>query len=514
MKYESASLILAFVGLATAAPMPDARNKYTPPTYTLRGREVPQEHSHERFLTGVRINLNLNNPAKIQDPVFGLLGNAAAAVGQGSITNTDCLHQATADQAFTNAKAAGNITGMVDALSYAALERNTGSVGLASVICNETAVNPEVAAIKQHQDPASAGAAATNKAIVLELAKQIASVGGNPQDALLTGTFAAGSTTDNTGKGNSCDTATDPVGCIFTQNLLVNDATAAEITAAVAGITATSATNGTAASAASGNATAAVAASGTSTSCLVTATATVDAPATAAATSAAAATASASTTTTSTSTLDFGTCTDPSILFTNNLADRAGATAFVASNQADFPHGSALGIAVISGFICQRLSSSCGASAAANTACTAGQTASASLTGQAAADAFNSALGLSSSSTAAASTSSTSAVSANVVAAATTSSAASASTSAAASGTNVQTFTGSLGGTAPAVTQGTGTRPFTVNGNTFVGKGAALQRSCAIQHNACATAANGGGQSFTVSDCGTQETACNAAATA
>ncbi|RDW80814.1 hypothetical protein BP5796_05512 [Coleophoma crateriformis] len=513
MKYESASLILAFVGLATAAPMPDPRNKFTPPTYKIRGREVPQEHSHERFLTGVRINLNLNNPAKIQDPVFGLLGNAAAAVGQGSITNTDCLHQATADQAFTNAKAAGNVTGMVDALSYAALERNTGGVGVASVICNETAVNPEVAAIKQHQDPASAGAAATNKAIVLELAKQIATVGGNPQDALLTGTFQAGSTTDNTGKGNSCDTATDPVGCIFTQNLLVQDATAAEITAAVAGITATAATgaassNGTAASAASGNVTAAAA----STSCIATATTTVDAPATAAATSAAAATASSSTTTTSTSALSFGSCTDPSILFTNNLADRAGATAFVASNQADFPHGSALGIAVISGFICQRLSSSCGASAAANTACTAGQTASASLTGQAAADAFNSALGLSSSSTA--STASTSAVAANVVAAATTSSAASASTSSSASGTNVQTFTGSLGGTAPPVTQGTGTRPFTVNGNTFVGKGAALQRSCAIQHNACATAANGGGQSFTVADCGTQETACNAAATA
>lgn len=38
---------------------------------------------------------------------------------------------------------------------------------------------------------------------------------------------------DNTGKGNTCDVATDPNGCIFTQKLLVADATAAEIAAVV-----------------------------------------------------------------------------------------------------------------------------------------------------------------------------------------------------------------------------------------------------------------------------------------
>ena len=90
---------------------------------------------------------------------------------------------------------------MTDALIYRALERNTGKVGLASVLCDETAVNPEIAAISQHQDPASEGAAATNKAIVLELAKQIASIGGNPQDALKSGTFAPGDVNDSTGKG-------------------------------------------------------------------------------------------------------------------------------------------------------------------------------------------------------------------------------------------------------------------------------------------------------------------------
>lgn len=169
--------------------------------------------------------------------MFALLGNAAAAAGQGNISNTDCLQQATADQAFTNAKAAGDVDGQVNALIFRALERNTGKVGLASVACTAiTAVNPEIAALSQHQDPASTGAAATNKAITLELAKQIAAVGGDPQDALKAGTFAPGSLTDNTGKGNTCDDANDPNGCIFTQNLIVNDATADEINAAVAGV--------------------------------------------------------------------------------------------------------------------------------------------------------------------------------------------------------------------------------------------------------------------------------------
>lgn len=241
MKYESATYLIAFFGLATAAPMPVPEPKnvwsFSIPKAMLRGREVPQEHSHDRFLDGVRVNLALNNPNNIQDPVFGLLGNAAAAAGAGSITNLDCLHQATADQAFTNAKAAGNVTGQADALMYAALERNTGSVGLASVICNETAVNPEIQAVQQHQDPASTGAAASNKAVVLALAQQLASIGADPQEALLSGTFAPGNVDDDTGKGNTCDTLNDPDGgCIFSQNLLVDDATADEITAAVADI--------------------------------------------------------------------------------------------------------------------------------------------------------------------------------------------------------------------------------------------------------------------------------------
>lgn len=66
--------------------------------------------------------------------MFALLGNAAAAAGAGSVTNLDCLQQVTADRAFTNAKAANDVDLMVAALTYRALERNTGSVGQASVL--------------------------------------------------------------------------------------------------------------------------------------------------------------------------------------------------------------------------------------------------------------------------------------------------------------------------------------------------------------------------------------------
>lgn len=139
---------------------------------------------------------------------------------------------AIADQAFTNAKAIGDIAGMTAALQYRALERNTGSVGLASVACvSIVAVNVEIAAIQQHQDPASDNAAEINKAIVLELAKQIAAIGGNPLDALATGTFAPGEIGDPTAKGNTCDDADDANGCINTLNLLVLDVTEEEINA-------------------------------------------------------------------------------------------------------------------------------------------------------------------------------------------------------------------------------------------------------------------------------------------
>jgi hypothetical protein len=95
---------------------------------------------------------------------------------------------------------------MTDALIYRTLERNSGSVGQKTAACTSVkAVNPEIAALSQHQDPASAGAAAANKKVALDLAKQIDSIGGDPQEALKSGTFAPGKIGDPTAAGNTCE---------------------------------------------------------------------------------------------------------------------------------------------------------------------------------------------------------------------------------------------------------------------------------------------------------------------
>ncbi|OBT90392.1 hypothetical protein VE02_00715 [Pseudogymnoascus sp. 03VT05] len=603
MKYDTAVILIAFFGLSQAAPIADKRSQLLP-RYAIRGREVPQEHSHNKFLDSVRTSLNLKNPDQIQDPVFGLLGNAAAAVGQGKITDTDCLHQATADQAFTNAKAAGDVVGQTDALVFAALERNTGSVGLESVLCTAIkAVNPEIAALSQHQDPAATGAAAKNKAITLELARQIASIGGDPTVALQSGTFAPGTIGDPTGAGNTCDTVDDVEGCIFSQNLLVEDATIDEINAAVAGVAA----GGNAAAATDVAAGSTCAAQVTSTVTVVAAAATQAADCPAQVTSTIAVNAAGATQApvadaatgaavgtniqTFTGSLGgaapaisesagdrpftvngntfvnigaafqrscdiqnnacfnavnsgalsggtaqcqeqqqacnaagnakrdsipslfqrqsaFGSCADPTILFADGLEGRDTA-AFIPANLGDFNHGSAQKIGIIAQFICSQLESSCKAGAHAVAACNAGEQAAAALTGQASADAFNAAV--TGGSVAAAAPAQASTDNANADATASADANANADATTAATGTNIQAFSGNLGGAAPAVIQGTGTKPFSVNGSTFVNQGGALQRSCSVQHNACADAANSGAISGGVQQCEDQEKACNAA---
>jgi hypothetical protein len=74
-------------------------------------------------------------------------------------------------------------------------------------------------------------------------------------------------------------------------------------------------------------------------------------------------------------------------------------------------------------------------------------------------------------------------------------------------GSNFQTFTAALGGIAatPIVDSGIANRKFQVKNDTFVNIGAALQRSCDQQFNACANAANGGGAAFKVADCSAQK---------
>lgn len=94
---------------------------------------------------------------------------------------------------------------MTDALIFRTLERNTAAVGQKSALCTSVqAVNPEIAALTQHQDPASDGAAEFNKQVALDLAVQIANIGGDPQAAIDSGTFAPGEIGDPTAAGNTC----------------------------------------------------------------------------------------------------------------------------------------------------------------------------------------------------------------------------------------------------------------------------------------------------------------------
>lgn len=261
-------------------------------------------------------------------------------------------------------------------------------------------------------------------------------------------------------------------------------------------------------------------------------------------------------------TLDFGSCSNPTIKFADGLDGRKEAS-FAPNNDADFNHGSALNIGVISGFICQQLNDKCKAGADAVAACEKGKEAAANAKGQDAADAFNAALGVANGGEAVqeeegedvtcddgASTTSTSASAAAAAAAspagtmasdthetgddeekATASSAgadsddndaanADVNTNAAESpeGTNIQTFTGTLGGPPPPILETPGAeKPFRItaaNGetDTFIGRGTALSRSCAVQHNACADAVNGGDIGGGVGRCDEQEKECNAVA--
>lgn len=56
-------------------------------TFSFTKREVPQEHAHRNVNLKVSAALNLNNPDKIQDPIFGLLGAKAGAEGAGNIAD-------------------------------------------------------------------------------------------------------------------------------------------------------------------------------------------------------------------------------------------------------------------------------------------------------------------------------------------------------------------------------------------------------------------------------------------
>ena len=93
-----------------------------------------------------------------------------------------------------------------------------------------------------------------------------------------------------------------------------------------------------------------------------------------------------------------------------------------------------------------------------------------------------------------------------------TASAAPAADNGAANGENLQKFAGALGDISPPPVI-PGGRGFQVVGNNsdFLNIGAALGRSCDVQHNQCANAANGNRNAgFSVGDCDTQNNGCRA----
>ncbi|KAJ7593140.1 hypothetical protein C8J56DRAFT_1045574 [Mycena floridula] len=222
---------------------------------------------------------------------------------------------------------------------------------------------------------------------------------------------------------------------------------------------------------------------------------------------------------------DFGSCTVPQIQFAVGFDNRKE-TSFEPVDLKSFNHGSAQNIDIITKFICDTLTNSCGADQTAKDTCAKAITAAdtgAPKTGVQA-DLFNAVFGITTNFAAVAAvddqgnvvagTGSGAAATPAAAATATAAAAASAPQAAAVAG-NLQTFTGALGGVTPPAVTDLGNGQFQVDGNAaFNNEQNALIRSCDVQHNQCANAANASGNKgdLTVDACGVQQTACNNAA--
>ncbi|EJD06901.1 uncharacterized protein FOMMEDRAFT_17361 [Fomitiporia mediterranea MF3/22] len=246
---------------------------------------------------------------------------------------------------------------------------------------------------------------------------------------------------------------------------------------------------------------------------------------------------------------DFGSCSVPQIEFGTGFDNRKE-TSFEPVDKTSFNHGSAQNIDIITQFICDTLTNSCGADQTAKDTCKTAQAAADAQTAKtgAQADAFNAAFGITTNfasvaevddqgnvvsgtgsaasgagnanagnannNAASNATPAASSSAAAATATAASNSGNSASGSSAASGGNLQSFTGNLGASAPAVTA-LGNGQFQVDGNSaFNSLQNALTRSCDVQHNQCANAANASGNQgdLTVDACGQQQDQCNAQA--
>ncbi|KAJ7773309.1 hypothetical protein B0H16DRAFT_1511849 [Mycena metata] len=269
----------------------------------------------------------------------------------------------------------------------------------------------------------------------------------------------------------------------------------------------------------------------------------------------------------------FGSCTIPQIEFGPGF-DGLTETSFRPVDQVSYNHTSADNIGVIADFICSALVDTCSADSTAQATCAKAQAAAAAQPPQQGidADAFNAVFGIqtnfkdvptvssagitsstsasstsveaqpaSSTATVAAPTGTTESTTSTIQSAATstdtpttTSSALAAPVSSTTAATiaslhtnnaatsplptntgsnNLQTFTGTLGGSAAPAVVVSGSQFLVVGNSLFQTKGDALVRSCSVQKNLCANAANKSGNkgSFTVSACNTQQGACNAA---
>ncbi|KAL1729146.1 hypothetical protein EV714DRAFT_251787 [Schizophyllum commune] len=256
--------------------------------------------------------------------------------------------------------------------------------------------------------------------------------------------------------------------------------------------------------------------------------------------------ASSSSSSASTGGADFGSCSTPEIEFGQGFDNRKE-TSFQPADKTSYDHGSAQAIGIIAQFICDTLTNKCQANQAAKDLCKQAQDAAnggtAKTGGQA--DAFNAVFGtttnfadvtpiddqgrevgaaadanaqvVTGNDSNSCSADNSSASSSSSAAAASSTASASDSTSSAAASTagNLQTFTGALGGvTAPTVTA-TGDGKFQVEGNSaFNSQQSAVVRSCDVQHNKCANAANSSGNQgdLTVDACGQQQSDCIAQA--
>ncbi|KAF8486043.1 hypothetical protein DFH94DRAFT_808518, partial [Russula ochroleuca] len=220
---------------------------------------------------------------------------------------------------------------------------------------------------------------------------------------------------------------------------------------------------------------------------------------------------------------DFGKCTTPEIKFAVGLDGRRE-TAFAPNDLQSYNHGSADNIGVITNFICLALTNTCGANDAAKAQCAQAQTAAGAATPPqtgAQADAFNLVFGLKTNFAAVQPISNTgqpvavsnakNALSSNPVNTNTSNNSDTTIASQSSKG-NLQTFTGALGGVTAPTVSALGNGQFQVENNaSFKNLQSALQRSCDVQHNKCADAANASGNKgdLTVAACGTQQTQCD-----